>query len=293
MQVTPRVSQAVRVDGFGATCGQCDLDGEGRPQHEGELWPQLEAVGRHLRRRLEQAGSSAAHVRRLDAFYVPPADEHELAAALRELLGGDPDVLLVPIPHFYYPGMRIELDAIFDDSARLVFRSGDGDDLDSALSALELRPDSLLALRVYYAGSSPPAVDGHGAATSVPLPALPSPVRVAAIAAEKPPPDLVFVAGRLPVDDHGLVLHTGDVEAQTALVMKRLAVALERSHASIADLVKVNVHYVGGPTPEDLHRNVDVRSRFYASPGPASTGVPVPRLHPPGASIVVEAIAAR
>ncbi len=293
MQVEARVSQAVRVGGFGATCGQCDLDERGRPLHAGELWPQVEAVGRHLRRRLEQAGASVEQVRRLEAFYVGPVDEDKLAAAIRGAVGGKPDVLLVPIPYFYYPGMRIELDAIFDDSERLLFRTGDGDDVRSVLSTLALPRGSLLALRIYYSGDSAPPSVGGAAATSVPLSTLPCRVRVAAVAAKERPRELVFVAGQLPVDEQGVVRYRGDVEAQTRLVMERLEAELERSGPTFADLVKVNVHYVGGPRPEDLHRNLAVRSQFYAPPGPASTGVPVPRLQPAGASILVEAIAAR
>ena len=232
-------------------------------------------------------------MRRLEAFYVGPADEDELAAALRGSVGGEPDVLLVPIPYFYYPGMRIELDAIFDASERLVFRTGDGDDVASAFSTLALPPESLLAVRIYYRGAPVRPGLGGAAVTTVPLPALPCRVRVAAVAARELPRELVFVAGQLPVDERGIVLHCGDVEAQTRLVMRRVEAELERSGATFADLVKVNVHYVGGPRPEDLHRNLAVRSRFYAPPGPASTGVPVPRLGPPGALILVEAIAAR
>jgi hypothetical protein len=55
MQIKLRVSQAaVRVGGFGAICGQCDLDERGRPLHAGEPWPQVEAVCHHLLRRLSR-----------------------------------------------------------------------------------------------------------------------------------------------------------------------------------------------------------------------------------------------
>jgi enamine deaminase RidA (YjgF/YER057c/UK114 family) len=293
MQIEPRVSQAVRVGGFGATCGQCDLDGSGEPRHADELWPQVEAVCRHLRRRLDQVGARVDDIRRLEAFYVGPVDERELSVALREGVGGRPDVLLVPIPYFYYPGMRIELDAIFDSSQRLVFRTGDGDEVESALSGLGLAPESLRSLRVYHTGDAPRAKVGSAATTTVPLPELPSRVRVAAIAAAEPPRELVFVAGEPPVDERGAVRHPADVEAQTRLAMERLEGALERAGSSLADLVKVTVHYLGGPRPEDLHRNLAIRSRFYAPPGPASTGVPVPRLDPDGATIVIEAVAVK
>ena len=293
MQIDPRVSQAVRVGGFGATCGQCDLDGRGTPLHADDLWQQVEAVCRHLRRRLEQAAVRPQHVRRLEAFYVGPVEEHELAEALRDEVGGDPDVLLVPLPYFYYPGMRIELDATFDASEQLVFRTGDGDDVASVLASLGLAPESLLTLRVYHRGSLTPTGVGDTPITAVPLPGLGCGVRVAAVSARQRPAELVFVAGEAPVDEGGAVLQPDDVETQTRLVMQRLGRTLEKSGATLADLVKVTVHYAGGPGPEDLHRNLTIRSQFYVAPGPASTGVPVPRLEPRGASILVEAVAAR
>src|SRR5262249_27589807 len=94
-------------------------------------------------------------------------------------------------------------------------------------------------------------------------------------------PDIIFVDGCLPVDERGEVQHPGDVEAQTRLVMSAVERELRWHDAALADLVRVNVHYVGRPTPEDLHRNLDVRSQLYVPPGPASTGVPVPRLQLP------------
>jgi len=207
MQMEPRVSQAVRVRGFSATCGQCDLDSQGRPLHAGQLWPQVEAVTRHLRRRLEQIGAPMESVRRLETFYVGPANERELRAALLDAVGGEPDILLVPLSHLYYPGMRIELDAICDADDRLVSRTADGDDLKTALAALELPPDSIRALRIYR------HVGSRTTARAIPLPGLPCAVRVAAVATDVPPPDIVFVGGCLPLDEHGAVQHPGDVEA--------------------------------------------------------------------------------
>jgi hypothetical protein len=63
--------------------------------------------------------------------------------------------------------------------------------------------------------------------------------------------------------------------------------------AALADLVKVTVHDVDGPTPGDLHRYLAVRSQLDVPLGPASTGVPVPGLPLPGAMIRIEAIAVR
>jgi enamine deaminase RidA (YjgF/YER057c/UK114 family) len=287
MQIVPRVSQGVRIGRFGATCGQCDLDAAGQPRHPGELWPQVEVVGRHLRRRLEQVSARPDRVRRLEAFYVGPADEERLRTALCEELGSETDVLLIPLEHFYYPGMLIELDAFFEDSEELTFRTGDGDDVESILEQLGLPEESLLAARIYYrdGDARPPETIGTAAVTAVPLATLPCPVRLAAIAANTPPSDLLFLPGQLP-------LEPGDLAAQTRAVMTRLGSILEQAGASFADLLKVTTHYVGTDIPDELHRTLEIRSQFYAEPGPASTGIPVPRLEPGDATLVVEAIVA-
>src|SRR5262249_61598599 len=116
-------------------------------------------------------------------------------------------------------------------------------------AALELPTKSIRALRIYcHTGSRAPA-------NAIPLPELPCPVRVAAVAADVPPPDIIFVDGRLPVDERGEVEHPGDVETQTRLVMSAVERELRWHDATLADLVRVNVHYVGRPPPEDLHRH--------------------------------------
>ena len=58
------------------------------------------------------------------------------------------------------------------------------------------------------------------------------------------------------------------------------------------DLVKVNTYYEGGAEPQALHDNLSIRSSYYGEPGPASTGMPLPRLNPEGAMISIDAIAA-
>ena len=74
---------------------------------------------------------------------------------------------------------------------------------------------------------------------------------------------------------------------QTEAVMAALDEHLPALGLAYTDVVKSTTHYVAGDSPEELHDNMAVRNRRYASPGPASTGVPVDRFADPACRIVV------
>ena len=103
--------------------------------------------------------------------------------------------------------------------------------------------------------------------------------------------DKIFVGGQVPLDAKGAVAHPKDVEKQTHRVMGDIKALLGEFGADFGQVVKTNIFYVGGPTPHDLHANLNIRSTYYAKPGPASTGVPVPALAFPGAMLSVEVLA--
>ncbi len=104
--------------------------------------------------------------------------------------------------------------------------------------------------------------------------------------------DLVFAGAQLALDLDGRILAPNDLAAQTHSAMGHLRETLQALGADLADLVKVNAYYAGGAEPEALHDNLSIRSGYYAEPGPASTGMPLPRLAPEGAMISIDAIAA-
>ncbi|WP_274631114.1 RidA family protein [Arvimicrobium flavum] len=52
--------------------------------------------------------------------------------------------------------------------------------------------------------------------------------------------DFVFISGQVPMDPNGEIL-VGSVEAQTRLVMDRIAVALEQAGSSMKEIVKSTV----------------------------------------------------
>ena len=70
--------------------------------------------------------------------------------------------------------------------------------------------------------------------------------------------------------------------------MAAIAGVLDREGFRFADVVKSTTHYAGDNSADDLHDNMSVRNRYYASPGPASTGIPVHAFADPASRIVVD-----
>ncbi len=77
---------------------------------------------------------------------------------------------------------------------------------------------------------------------------------------------------------------------QTRVVMNALSVTLADRGMSFANVVKSTAFYAGQNTPEEMHANMSIRNAYYASPGPASTGVPIARMADPGAKVRVELV---
>src|SRR5262249_42711278 len=80
---------------------------------------------------------------------------------------------------------------------------------------------------------------------------------------------------------------------QSAIVMDRIGRVLEGCGAGFGDVIKINNYYVGGGTEADWEGAARVRARYFAEPGPAATGMPVPRHRRPGLLAKTEVIAMR
>lgn len=254
-----------------------------------------------------------------------------LASLRALLGGAAPAIAAVPLPCFYYPGMMVEIDAIAmpGDGASRVTGQGDGvrhgetvylgshagARIETALDAARATLDALdsdladtVKLTVCYtepieaaawealAGAFP---DPGPVLTALPLPRLGAPVAIELVAMNGarrhhgagPFPPALACGGKIFIG--GLVSPepAGDLVGQTRRVMAELEACLAAFGAGLADLVKVNTFYVGGVDDGRLHENLNVRSGYFRRPGPASTGIAVPALAPPGAEICVEAIA--
>jgi len=69
-----------------------------------------------------------------------------------------------------------------------------------------------------------------------------------------------------------------DIVAQSERMMQRLDQVLGAFGADLSDVVKFDGYYVGEGTAEDWEVAARVRARYFPEPGPAATGLPLPRL---------------
>jgi len=104
---------------------------------------------------------------------------------------------------------------------------------------------------------------------------------------------IIFIAGQTALDRDGNVVGKDDFAAQAAQVFSNLAIALEASGCTAANLVKLTVFLTD---MDNLASYREARNRFFASvappAAPAVTLVEVSRLYGADFMIEIEAIAA-
>ncbi len=102
---------------------------------------------------------------------------------------------------------------------------------------------------------------------------------------------MIYTAGQVSIDEHGVLVGAGDLAAQTAQAMRNVGLALAAARASYADIVKITT-YVVSYKPE--HRAIigGARAPFFANgTPPASTLVGVATLALPEWLVEIEAVA--
>ena len=104
---------------------------------------------------------------------------------------------------------------------------------------------------------------------------------------------IIFVAGQTALDSEGKVVGKNDFAAQAAQVFRNLAVALQASGCTAANLVKLTVFLTD---MDNLASYREARNRFFATvtppAAPAVTLVEVSKLYGADFMIEIEAIAA-
>ena len=104
---------------------------------------------------------------------------------------------------------------------------------------------------------------------------------------------IIFIAGQIALDRDGNLVGTSDFAAQAEQVFSNVAVALQASGCTAANLVKLTVFLTD---MDNLGRYREPRNRFFASvtppAAPAVTLVEVSRLYGADFLIEIEAIAA-
>ena len=86
-------------------------------------------------------------------------------------------------------------------------------------------------------------------------------------------------------------LLAGDIVGQTKQVMRQVGDALSSFGASFDDVVKINRWYVGQGTVEDFEPAALACAAHFKEPGPAATGIPLPRHARAGQQIKIEVVA--
>ncbi len=102
---------------------------------------------------------------------------------------------------------------------------------------------------------------------------------------------LIHLGGQVSLDSQANVLDPDDMVAQTRTAMANIKKVLAELGATLDDVVKVTAFYQGKASADALHRNLLVRSGCYRTPGPATSGIPVPSLVYENMLIEIEVIA--
>lgn len=297
--------------GIAASCGQCPLDTEGRVLDPDDPVAQARRV----------AASTAGVLAHLPPGYraallvvYHTADAGAETAAMLAALGATfPGAMLAPVrlPHFYYPGMRIEVDLYaLATPPRVSVQRHAGAELSVAeggplrlahlvapdaaaarevLSAAALDPAHLLSAQ-WFGNAAAPDGWAPDPAARVLLPGGAGGLSAVLTLT----PDRVT---RQRTEGGAILRRAGrfawlsatadlpDLAKAAGAAMDALALA----SLPALTMLKATTHYAGGPGPDDLHANLAVRHARFPRPGPASTGVPVAGLA--GATLAIDMLA--
>lgn len=291
------------------SCGQCPLDLEVNVRAPGDLRAQLGIVAGYIRDQFTPYGVPPESIAKLVAYIVGDVDDLEMTRrVLSEALSSVPLIIAVGVPHFYYPGMRVEIDvygvvegARSDLAHRLVS------------SESESRPSqNILTSRLYVSPGAEAIAHrwadalGHDSGAAI-VATLPSGTHALADVVEVPGSIARFEivdaqsgirvvkrwAGRY-LTLLGRSTRPGRlVPEQTRAIMEAHAGALHAEGLDFPDVVKQQTHYVGTAAAEDLYANMRIRNSYYSKPGPASTGLAVHGFADPATGITIELLVVR
>jgi enamine deaminase RidA (YjgF/YER057c/UK114 family) len=89
------------------------------------------------------------------------------------------------------------------------------------------------------------------------------------------------------------VPEAGDIVDQSHAILDLARAWLGETGTGLDDVVKFNIFYKGEGTEEDWARAARVRAGYYTEPGPATTGIPVPRFENEELEIAMQVLAIR
>lgn len=103
--------------------------------------------------------------------------------------------------------------------------------------------------------------------------------------------DMIFLGGQVSLDKQGRAVSPGDLARQAQQAMTHIGSILRDLGAGYDDVCKVTTVYEGACGAQDLHANLAIRSSFFSDPGPATTGIPLPKLAYPQMVIEIDVFA--
>jgi enamine deaminase RidA (YjgF/YER057c/UK114 family) len=235
--------------------GQVDLTSAGEVRNPGDLKRQLPDCMANLGRVLEGLGSGLADLVKLLCFYVNDGslDEQDVLRAVAGCLPQGARPAVTAIP---LPALAYP--------GMLVEIEG------VAMRGQDDRP--LPRTYAEFEGASP----------------LPDPF-VHGLRCGK----MIFLSAQSALDGAGRAQFPNHILGQTRQVMIGLERALRSLGADMNDVVKVNRWYVGHGTIEDFEPAALACAAHFREPGPAATGIPLPRHALDGQMIKIELIAMR
>jgi enamine deaminase RidA (YjgF/YER057c/UK114 family) len=294
------------------TCGQLALNENSEIIAPGDLTAQSEVVCDYIETILPDAKLEKPSLRRLLLYYIHRNDNSRdaMVAIFRKRFGDHVLLDPIPVPHYYYEGVELEVDvfcdvepgamrSIVEDSSAITIRGEtqlfvslwtDNLDLDQAYAhvAEAVGPEFICMNEHWFLPEDCKAKRKDHPDPGSLLSAGPSQTKTLGLFTfvQKTDPvrddvttvnevTLVFrtCGGRSWLQARCLDGDLGLVE-QTDRIMREIEGTLKKQRLSFSDVVKSTTHYVGGSANE-LHDNMQVRNKYYRKPGPASTGLPV------------------
>jgi enamine deaminase RidA (YjgF/YER057c/UK114 family) len=113
MPIEVPYSLLVRDGDLAWSCGQVPLDGAARVLAPGDLARQTEIVCDTVEEVLRRGGLAREDLGKLLLYYVAreDGDRERMTALCRARFGARPLLVPIAVPHFYYDGLRLEVDA--------------------------------------------------------------------------------------------------------------------------------------------------------------------------------------
>ena len=219
--------------------GQVDLTPEGVVCNPGDLAAQTRNVMAHFARVLDALDCDLADLVNLLCFYVNDGgvDETEFLAAVGECLPPGAHPAVTAVP---VPWLAYEGLAVEIEG---------------------------WAMRRENGARTPRALAGAGGSSPLPPPFCQG-VRSG---------KMIFVSAQSPVGTTGEVLYPGDIVAQTRQVMRQVRDVLAELGADYDDVVKLNRWYAGDVGIASFEPAALACAAHFREPGPAATGIPLPR----------------